>query len=73
MTFSWLGFIVGFLSGVVWMFVIGKIAEFIRFMNIAKYQALMKGKEGEQINELTKSIKKGFGTTDSRDDSKTIK
>jgi len=67
MTFSWLGFIVGFLSGVVWCIVIAKIGEFIRFMNIAKYQALMKGREGEQINELTSKLKEGLGTTRDRE------
>ena len=63
MTFTWLGFIVGFLSGVVWCIVIAKITEFIRFMSMAKYQASIKGKEGDKLDELTKQFKEGFGTS----------
>jgi len=63
MTFSWLGFIVGFLSGIVWLIVIAKITEFIRFMIMAKYQAKTKGKEGDNLDELTKQFKEGFGVT----------
>ena len=73
MTFSWLGFIVGFLSGIIIMLALGKLGEFIRFTTILKQQALMKGKESEDLNGLTKSIKEGFGITGTGDDSKTIK
>ncbi len=62
MEFGWLGFIIGFLSGVVWCIIIGKIAEFIRFISMAKYQASIKGKEGDKLNELTSKFKEGFGT-----------
>ncbi len=61
MTFTWLGFIVGFLTGVVWCIVIGKIVEFIRFMSMARYQASIKGKEGDKLDELTNKFKEGFG------------
>ena len=63
MIFSWLGFIIGFLSGVIIMIALGKLGEFIRFTAILKQQQLMKSKEGEEINELTKGIKEGFGVT----------
>ncbi len=67
MTFTWLGFIVGFLTGVVWCIVIGKIVEFIRFISMAKYQASIKGKEGDKLNELTSKFKEGFGVTGNGD------
>ena len=63
MTFTWLGFILGLLSGIIIMVILGKLGEFIRFTAILKQQQLIKGKENEQINELTKGIKEGFGVT----------
>ncbi len=73
MEFTWLGFTVGFLSGVVWCIVIGKIVEFIRFMSMAKYQASIKGKEGDKLDELTSKFKEGFGVTGPGDKSRETK
>lgn len=61
MEFSWLGFIVGFLSGVILSFMVAKMTDFLRFITMAKYQASIKGKEGEKLNELTSKFKEGFG------------
>jgi len=70
MEFGWLGFIIGFLSGVVWCIIIGKIAEFIRFISMAKYQASTKGKEGDKLNELSQRFKEGLGTAGPGDERK---
>jgi hypothetical protein len=73
MTFSWLGFVVGFLSGIIIMIILSKIGEMVRVANMIKYQALMKGKEGGGLDELVKGFKEKSGVTGTGDDSKTNK
>jgi len=58
---NWIYFLLGFLSGIVIMFIFGKIAEFIRIIAIAReYQKYQKKEGGISAEDLQK-IKEKFG------------
>lgn len=58
---DWISFTLGLLAGLVVMFIIGKIADFIRVTAMAKYYG-QKGKEGEKLSEKDRQkIKERLG------------
>jgi hypothetical protein len=67
MTFNWISFIIGLLSGMIGMFIISKISDFIRVVVISKYYKNMPKKgEGLSAEDFAK-IKEAAGITTRKD------
>lgn len=54
---NWIYFLLGFLSGIILMFIISRIAELIRVIAITKYYQQLQKKEGDIGAEEIKKIR----------------